>query len=876
MPHALTKLWPRILTGGICLAFGPALHSQDFERASSADTLQAKADTLTASKPKKGSHLDAPITYTAETIENFVAERITILTGKAEVKYKTATLQAGRITVEWNNNLLIAEPLPDSARNGPAAQNGAADSSGRKLQGIPVFSDAGDRMSGEKMEFNFATERGRVLRGRTQFDDGKYFGGQIKRVADNVLNVSHGSYSTCDLEEHPHFHFQSRRMKIMVNDKVIAKPVVFYLGDIPLMIIPFAWFPIKTGRHSGLIVPRFGQSAQEGRFLRDLGYYWALNDYLDARLQVDFFERSGWYLRSGLNYNKRYLYSGYVNVSFTDKNFSYLDYTGGTTQQQRLWTLSLSHNQQLGQRSSLRAQGYFVNDDNVYKNLGESRETQLTRRLQSNATYSTSFGEGRGSVSFNVSDQRDLENGSRQQTLPGYNFNWAQSQIFPQKTKKKKTAAEEEPPWYSGLYYSFSSSGDYRFNKLADTVKTEAIGTARHALNLSLNSPKRFFGWLYLSQSLPINSDWFDRTRDYFLATDSAAVSPVGSRVDKGFAARHTFSYSLSANTKLYGTFNPRLGPVQGLRHVVTPSLSFSYRPDFSDPFWGYYEEVTLPDGSKQRFDRFGGTGQGKVGALGFAVGNLFQMKTGPEEAPRKIDLFTLNFSSGYNFAAKAYKQSNLFSTLQANPHRNLSLGMSATHSFYDYDRTTGATVPVLLRKRGSLMRLTNYSLNANMRLQGSSASAQAAPGMAGEEREDLVLPESLEEKFLREQQQRFSDTAIPWNVSLALNLSLDQSNPLRKTKRAQLGLQNAEVLLTKNWRVGVSAQFDLVKKEVFDQRYSVYRDLHCWEMQVLWTPTGTRKGFYMRVNIKSSILRDVKVEKRGGRSSVFGSGVYQ
>ena len=203
---------------------------------------------------------------------------------------------------------------------------------------------------------------------------------------------------------------------------------------------------------------------------------------------------------------------------------------------------------------------------------------------------------------------------------------------------------------------------------------------------------------------------------------------------------------------------------------------------------------------------------------------------------------------------------------------------MSATHSFYDYNRTTGAPVPILLRQRGGFLRLTNFSMNAGLRLQGSGTAA--APGEAalppGEDDDEFLPPENLDERFFYDQQRRFGDTSIPWSVSLALNLNYNQANPLRKTRLAQLSLQNGEVRLTKNWRVGVSAQFDLINKIVFDQQYSVYRDLHCWEMQVLWTPTGLREGFYMRVNIKSSILRDVKVEKRGGRSSVFGGSFNQ
>ncbi|MDZ7291643.1 MAG: putative LPS assembly protein LptD [candidate division KSB1 bacterium] len=828
----------------------------------------ARADTL---RPR--SELDAPIDYQAQLIDNLVQERITYLIGKAVVKYKTMTLEAGRIMVDWNARSLIAEPLPDSLFANGEGSNGVNDSLAKVERGFPVFSDGGDRIVGERMEYNFATGKGRVVRGRTEFQDGKYFGAQIKRMDSNTLFVSNGTYSTCNREEHPHFHFWSRRMKIVLQQNVVAKPIVLFIGKIPLAALPFGFFPTRTGRRSGLIVPRYGASQLEGRYIKELGYYWAMSDYFDARATVDFYERSGWLADGEFRYAKRYAFSGGIRGSLTRKNFVLYD------RKERNWRIAFDHNQRLGSTASLVASGSFQSSNDYNRFFGANRRDYLQRTLLSQATFSKSFSDGRNSLSLNFSEMKDLENGSFQRTLPQLSINFGQRQIFGSKESSKKmpvgSSKSEERAWYENFYYSLSSSAQNIYSKSTNGTKTEHRATANHSLYLSLSSPKRYFGWLTLNQSLPIQEDWFDRTTDYFVKPDST----IGSSEKKGFAARHLFSYSASAITKIYGTFQPHLGPVQALRHVVTPSIGFSYRPDFSDPLWGYFEQVRLPNGQIARRDRFGGTtGLGKQASMTMSVGNLFQMKTGPEDKPKKIDLFTLNFSSSHNFAAKQFKQADLSSNLYANPSQNISLSMSALHSFYDYDRSTGLPINRLLYKRngifsGQYVRLTNFNIGAYFRFQGSSGQAGPIGSERATESREEELPFAGRDRFGRE--EYFMDTAIPWQADFSLSINLNRSNPLHPTKTAQLTLGSLDLRLTKNWRVNVSGQFDLREKTFFDQRYSIYRDLHCWEMQVEWYPTGFRRGFYFRLNVKAPLLRDIKLERRGGRTSVFSGGSY-
>jgi len=806
-------------------------------------------------------------------------KRITYLFGNAKVKYKTMTIEAGKITVDWNNRLLIAEPLPDSMMTNSKATNGKSksakdDSLTKAEKGSPIFSDGEDRFTGERMEYNFATAKGRVLRGRTEFQDGKYFGAQIKRVDSQTLFVSNGIYSTCDREDDPHFHFQSRKMKVVVQKNVVAKPIVFYIGKIPMAILPFAFFPTRGGRHSGLIIPRFGASQLEGRYLRELGYYWAISDYFDARTTVDYYERSGWLARGNFNYAKRYAFTGSVSGSFTRKNFV-IDQS-----KERRWDIAFSHNQTFGRTAYLNASGVFASS-NFYKLFSSDRQEQLRRTLLSQATFSKSFGNST-SLSASISDFKNIDTGSFERLLPSFNISFGQRQLFGKRDPAPKAPATgkvEERRWYENFYYSLSSSAQNRYSKLSDTTKVDRLSSANHNLSFSLTGIKAFVSWLNLNQSMQVTESWFDRTTDYFIQPDGK----VGSKTQKGFAALHLFSYTASTNTKFYGTFQPNLGPVRALRHVVEPSIGFSYRPDFSNPRWGYFEQLTLQGArgdSIVRRDRFNGaTGAaGEQASMNMSVRNLFQMKTGRGDTLKKIDLFTLTFSTFHNFAAKQFKQSDLSSALFAYPTQNFSFNLGASHSFYDYDRATGRTINQLFYKknRARFLRLINVNFDASLRLQSKSGEANPnAPAKSTEYENELdgTIPISPSDRL--SPRDYFTDTNVAWQASFSLRFNYNRSNPLNPSTTAQLSLDNASVTLTKNWRLSFYGQFDLREKIIVDQRYTVTRDLHCWEMQFFWTPTGFSKGFYFRLGIKAPLLRDIKVEKRGGRTSVFGGSSY-
>ncbi|HEX9934044.1 MAG TPA: putative LPS assembly protein LptD, partial [bacterium] len=261
------------------------------------------------------------IQYEAQVIDNAVNGKQTVLTGRAKVTYQDMTLNAARITVDWDKRELLAEGVLDSVWVKRSPKDSVKV---QQLVGKPEFSQSGEIMAGESMTYNFTTKKGRVLRGRTQYEDGFYSGRALKLLESNTVNVADASFTTCDKVPEPHFRFRSQKMKIMVNDKVVARPIVFYLGKIPVFALPFGIFPIRKGRHSGILIPRYGESSLEGRYLRDVGYYWAASDYWDVRGTADFFEKSGFLFRGDLNYAVRYKLRGSISGSWTRKNFEAL------------------------------------------------------------------------------------------------------------------------------------------------------------------------------------------------------------------------------------------------------------------------------------------------------------------------------------------------------------------------------------------------------------------------------------------------------------------------------------------------------------------------------------------------------------------------
>lgn len=809
--------------------------------------------------------IDTAINYQANRLETGADSKIIRLIGNAVVTYKNMTLRAGLITIDMNENSILAEPVVDTS----TINNGSKEPA---LTGFPEFSEGGQRMVGEKMIFNFVTEKGRVVKGRTEFDEGFYRGETLKKTSKEIFYVEGGVFTTCDLDT-PHYHFSSGKMKMIQDDRVIARPIVLYIHGIPIMALPYGFFPNRKGRHSGILVPRYGQSLVEGRYLRGLGYYWAASQYWDTKLEVDFFEKTGFMLHSTTNYALRYLMRGSLSGSLLNKNF-------GNESKTRRWDINLTHSQTLSPTANLSARGSFVSDGSYYRDFSANRQQRLEREIRSNITFNKNWPGSRNSMSINLFRSQNLDTDGITETFPQISFRHGQEALINLFRSKEVSAAgsgSQEKRWYENIYFSYNSQFINRRSKFrseeSQPFTKESFAGIEHTLSFS--TPIRLLRYFTLSQNIGYEEIWQDQTKAYSL---DSTTNEITSKVDKGFAVRRTFDVRLGINTKIYGIFDINRWGITGLRHVVSPSVSIQVRPDFSDEAFGYY--VSLPDtsGNVVKRDRFSGSFFGSTPSvaqrnINFGLNNLFQMKTEKDGRERKIDLFTNSLSLSHNFEADSLKWSRLSSSFRASPSRLFNFTLNMSHSLYKFDSVHGREVNRLLVKENiwSPLRLTSLSLSSSLRIKSTmfTSTERGAPAKEDSTAGELVDESTFGPNRFESNLSSGYGRGSSWSSNLSFSYSENRFNPANVTKSIWLNL-DSNIQLTKNWRLQYNARVDLKKNILVAQDISIYRDLHCWEARFVWTPTGPNKRFYFKINIKSALLSDIKLEKRGGRTSVY------
>ncbi|MFO7891915.1 MAG: putative LPS assembly protein LptD [bacterium] len=864
-----------ILSGALCLL------SQD-KQTSIPDTVVTDSLNITVQSDSLGSdslqidttktkpNVKTPIEYEAEKIYNSIDKKQTILSGNAKITYQDIILRAALITVEWDKNIMHAQGVEDSVwivdkETGDSTKT-------KKLVGLPEFSEAGDVMNGEIMDFNFKTKKGRVIKGRTEFESGFYHGNTLKMAKPKLLYISDAKFTTCDLDD-PHFHFWAKKMRIDVNKKVIAKPLVMYIGNIPVAGLPFLYFPIRKGRKSGFIIPRYGESSLQGRYLSGFGYYWAASEYWDIKSTVDYFEKSGFILKGQLNYNLRYKLRGSVSGSWTRKDFD----LSGT--KERRWNLNINHSQTISPTLSLNINGSFVSSGNLYKDLSSNRNLRLKNTIRSNATLRKKL-SGSKNLTINLNQTRNLTSGETEETLPRISFRGGTSPVF------KRPEEQKEIKWYHNIIFSYSSEAQSKKKKVLQSDST--FTTTRDMgwdHNINISSPQKIFTYLTWSPNIRYDETWYGKQKEYFLDPET---NTIDFREKEGFYSLRTFNFSSSFGTKLYGTFNPFFLKNTAFRHVVTPNLSYNYRPDFADEQWGYYQTVMDSLGEKQKYDRFSGgmygsTPTGEQRSLSLNIRNLFQMKTGKPDSTKKFDLFRWNLSTSYNWKAKQFPLNDIRSSINANPLRNLNVSVNTTYTFYKTDSAGNKIESMYIDDiewkkplnifSTQLLRQTRFNFNINLKLQGKLGSGQNKT-----KKNQKLTPETTEQAqntepdFITddqyEQNNQISNFDIPWTLNVSLRYSHSKTNPLNSHKTFYMNT-NLNFNLTENWKITYNARYNFEEKEMISQDFVFYRDLHCWEARFVWSPIGRYKHFYFKINVKASMLSDIKYEKGTGRRAL-------
>ena len=636
--------------------------------------------------------LESVIEFAAEDSIVMLGQNRVYFFGKGKVDYQSMNIQSNFMHINTDSSEVYAQYVLDHEGH-PTA--------------YPTFTDGKQTFESETMRYNFRTEKGYITGILTQQGEGFLMSDEAKRMPDNTMYIQGGRYTTCDNHLNPHFYLQLTRAKVVPDKNIVAGPAYMVMGGVPLYLIglPFGFFPFNEQRTSGLIMPSYGEEADRGFYLRGLGLYYAINDYVDLTARADLYTKGSWGLSLESNYRRRYKYSGhvtagYVSTSRGDKQIP------GDYSKTRDFTFNWSHTQD-PKVDPLRTFSASVNFSTSSYNHN-SLETMYDpdRRAENTKGSSVSYSRRFTSIPLSLTAALNIDQRSRDSTLSVSlpNLSISLSTIYP--FKRKKRVGKEL--WYEKVSMSYSGSFRNSITTKENLIlQSSLVRDWRNGMQHSIPISASFtlFDYIRITPSLNYNARWY--TSRTTMRYDSTKERLVDADTTYGFYHVNDFSLSLSASTTLYGFYKPWKifgDKVQMIRHRITPSVSLGYSPDFGDPFWGYYRTVqyTTPDGqlheepySLYRNGIFGAPSRGKSGAISFSFSNNLEMKirapqsdtTDNEEAFKKISLIDqLDWRASYNMMADSMRWSNISASISFRFSSRFSLRLSGDFDTYLYD----------------------------------------------------------------------------------------------------------------------------------------------------------------------------------------------
>ncbi|MBD3580955.1 putative LPS assembly protein LptD [Flavobacterium selenitireducens] len=819
-------------------------------------------------KPKKPL-LESQIRRKAKDYERFNQKTSQLtLFNEAEVYYQDIELKSGIIVLDYGKDEIYAGRIKDST--GALTQR-------------PIFKQGQNVVEPDSIRFNTKTKKALIWNSRTEQSEFRIKADIVKRENDSVYYMKSARFTTSKDVDNPEYYFFTQKAKFVPGKKVVVGGTNMVIADVPTPIyLPFAFFPMTDKAQSGILIPSYGESNNRGFFLQNIGYYFALSDNYDLAVTGDYYTNGSYAMRFESRYASRYNFSGNLNVRFENLingERGYPDYA-----KQRIYNIQWSHSQdpkanvnsRFSASVNLGSSQYFRQSVNQV-NVGSS----LNNTLSSSISYSKTFQTvPQVNLSVTASHQQNTETKAISMTLPTLQLNV--DRIFP-----FAPADGSKKGFIKNLNVQYSLKGENRYQTFDSLFfKPEMFKDARtgfqHTIPVSTNF--KIFKYFSASTSFNYNEVWYFKTIERRYDEQRARDTTINVN---GFDSFRTYNFGTSLGTTIYGTYQfGEKSRIQAIRHVMRPSVSYSYTPSFDQYYDTYETRVTAETIIKEytRFENgiFGSPGKNISNSVGFSLSNTFEAKMTDRDTtktePKKLMLLNnLNFSTSYNIAADSLKWSPLRITGGTTLFEKMNVNFGATLNPYAIDNTGRTINKFNIDNGGSLFRFTNANLTVGYSLastDGNDAANKKSPdsqGVRNGGREDDLFGSNLDPSDPRQDDDEDDEAAdikdffkldIPWDMTLAY--SLTYSNNRREKEIAGNSLMvSANTDITPMWKVGVSTGYDFVQQGFTFTQLRFSRDLLSWKMDFSWVPFGQNTYWNFFIGIKSSILQDIKYDKR-------------
>ena len=783
------------------------------------------------------------IDYRARHITYLLIDSLITLQLEAQAISGDVELEAYRITLSTKDRII-------EAYSGQVGQDSltAENMFEAELQPNPipvVLKDRTQNLVGDYLRYSIDTEKGRIVTSKSQYETGYYYGHDLYRQKKNIYYLDQCRYTTCDADE-PHFHFYSHNLKLIQDNKLIARPVVFYLGRLPIMALPYYVFPLKKGRHSGILPFTFGNIERGERYVSNVGYYWAASDYWDWQGALDYYEeRSRLNFYSKVNYRKLYAFDGYVSGNWgreTALSPNYQEYDDAR------WTFDAAHNHQITPSFKVSATGHFQSDKNFYTDYSSNLNERLNRVVRSEITFSKRFSKS-VSLSGKVTHDNNLDLETRTDVIPSASLSLPAFNPFGDGSLNDKGVLERG--WYQNLVVTYRpslvnySTRSTKLERIDSTMfvdttagtdttyidTTYQIDSVRYRSrkeytrvdhSVTASFPSKIAKYIVFNPSFNYSENWV-RIHE----TDQSRVAGIDAST--GYRT-YTYSAGASAGTNLYGTFYPNVAGLIGLRQTLTPTVSYRYTPKIDR-----HPKVSAYAGASARSSN-------RSQAMTFSLDQLYQAKVKKGEGEKTLQLVSINHDLSYDFEKDTRKLSDMSSSYASNVLPSIRFYGSFSHTFYKSDT---ARKPVLTQPR-----MTSFSYNAALTLRGKTfLFDDPAPSM----------PHGVDSAS----QLTTSPLAAPmggsgWNLSATWGFSEYNRGTPSYTRKSFLRF-TLDFYLTANTRVTYSEAYDFTKDKTITSQVNIVKTIHCWTGEFHWVPTGSTKGWGFRLYVTA--MPEVKID---------------